>query len=338
MLPIEKILGITHLVTHDKCPDGMATAMIIRDALPRVKVTFLSYNTKAHNELPAEPGMLFCDFTPPQNRVAEFVAAGAICMDHHAKAEDLVKSFGALGVFAHEKRDPGISGASLAYREIWLPIAQANRDFRSTAEAAKVQDFAELAGIRDTWQRQDPRWDEACAQSAALTFWPEQEMLDTPLKSWAQKLCVGQMLYQRGLDHAKRSSDNSVRFVTAKGTRCAVFQGTKQTSDAAEYLEDSVDIIIGYASFNEDDNPVTVFSLRSHTNYDVGALCKAHGGGGHSAAAGFTFKMTPAPLSWWKRFMGKILPTPPGHVAVRPEKLHPYYLAEYLIRKYEGEE
>lgn len=354
MISLEKLRAVTHIVVHGKCADGMASAMILHDALPKAKVSYVVHNTKEHLEMPAEPGMLFCDFVPHESRAEEFVEAGTIVLDHHKHAKDLVAKFGANGVFADEKADRGVSGALLAFKEVWLPLAQ-----DETAEKAAqalgmfprphilqeeiVRDFATLVGVRDTWQRQDPRWEEACAQSAAIGFWPEEELLASPPRGWASKLQLGKFLYERQLKSAKKAADNSYDFVTRKGTHVLVFEGTRKSSDAAEYIGQGADIVIAFATFVEDEEPTVIFSTRSHTGYDVGKMCKSYGGGGHTAAAGYTFKMATKdkehrPLKWWESVLFNLLfRTPPGYVTVPSGRLHPFYLAERLVRQYEGE-
>ncbi len=79
------------------------------------------------------------------------------------------------------------------------------------------------------------------------------------------------------------------------------------TSDAAELLEKSeepwlnkgfkspwkqTDIVCGFHYRVDGGRLQLQFSTRSHTGYDVGAFCKSRGGGGHSAAAGFTVEQS----------------------------------------------
>lgn len=128
-MPIElsKLQAVKTIVTHDNCADGLASAMILRDVLPKAQLLFLQYNSPDHLNLEATEGMLFCDFSPPAGRVEEFTKAGAVVLDHHKGAKDIVAAFGEFGVFADEKDDPGVSGAVLAFREVWLPLVHKGR-------------------------------------------------------------------------------------------------------------------------------------------------------------------------------------------------------------------
>lgn len=154
---------ITRIITHANCPDGIASAMILHDALPDASVEFVQYGTPEHRDMHATPGMLFCDITPPRERVSEFVGAGAMVLDHHAAQKDIVDAFGENGVYACET---GKSGAWLAYWHVWRNIA-----FNACGiDNDNVKHFARLAGIRDTWWKGHELWTEACEQAAALMF------------------------------------------------------------------------------------------------------------------------------------------------------------------------
>jgi len=79
---------VTKLITHDSCADGLASAMIVKDALPAVEVVFAQYGTPSLEELEPSPGLLFCDLTPPRARAQAFADAGAICADCRRKGSE----------------------------------------------------------------------------------------------------------------------------------------------------------------------------------------------------------------------------------------------------------
>lgn len=172
MISVEKLRSIKTLACHADCPDGLASAMILRQALPSAEVIFVQYNSIEMANLKAEPGILFCDFCPPQDRYREFLEAGAIVLDHHKSTKHIVLEFGENGVYADEKTEPGVSGAVLAFREVWTRMKQP-LGFTGFLGLEEMERFAQLAGIRDTWQKQSPDWEEACAQAAALMFYPK---------------------------------------------------------------------------------------------------------------------------------------------------------------------
>ena len=128
MIKRDWLLDVTAILTHDNCPDGSASALIASDVLPTARIVFLMHGTQAYEDLAPAPGMLFVDITPPKARAKEFVAAGAIVLDHHAKQEDVVKMFGERGIYADEKRQRGVSGAGLAYEHVWRPFMLAGEE------------------------------------------------------------------------------------------------------------------------------------------------------------------------------------------------------------------
>jgi hypothetical protein len=282
MLDIDYLLRVRTLVTHEGCADGIASAIILHDALPSARIEFVQYNTAAHRDLRAEPGMLFCDMMPPEARVKEFVGAGAIVLDHHRGAREIVEAFGERGVFADEEREPSVSGATLAFREVWYRVAATQRQ---PSDYYALFDFAKLAGIRDTWQRNDPRWREACAQAAALRFWPPEMLIGAPIDALAARLEIGDVLLQRDAERDERSIAEAYRF-EAGGLRVVVFEGL-HTSDIAERLSSEADLVLGWHYAMEDGRARMVVSCRSRGAVSSLALAKANGGGGHTQAAGF---------------------------------------------------
>ena len=294
---LEQLQSVDHIVTHKDCADGIASAMILKDVLGGAKVTFLQHNSPEQKAFRAEPGQLWCDFTPTRERVQEFVEAGAIVLDHHKFARDVVDAFGGNGIFADETKDPGVCGAVLAYRHVWLPLEEAMSSSPGMGHArpypvaeAILKDFATLAGIRDTWQKQDPRWKDACEQAEALKFWPLDVIVRAPLTSWPGLVQpVGQVLFAKNLEYADHLAQTAYRFVSSKGTRVIIFSGVSMSSDAAEAAGDTADIIVGFSYKTEESGkPILIFSTRSHTDFNCGEFCLAHGGGGHTKAAGFS--------------------------------------------------
>lgn len=310
-VPIEKLLNLKHIVVHAKCPDGTAAAHILQRCLGFDKpVEFVQYDTDAHKTLEVRPNTIFADFSPHPDTLKGFVSAEAVVLDHHRTAQEVVAEFGELGVFGDEKTEPGVCGASLAFREVYVPLMR-HKGLKDLTDSEYLKDFATLAGIRDTWQTDSPRWREACEQAAALDFWP-WDHLNTSLSydQWNAKMSIGPILFQKKLDTAKRFGDNAHRFTSEKGTKVAVFSGVKMSSDVAEYLDTEVDLVIGFDVFLIDGTPSMVFSTRSHTHYDCGKFAKAHGGGGHTKAAGFK-------------------------VVLKPEDPNPFELARRVVNRYE---
>lgn len=302
-ISIDKLQAVKTIISHQGCPDGIASAMILKHALPRAVVKFVQYGDPSHRDLPATEGMLFCDMTPPRERVAEFVSVGAIVLDHHKHAKDIVEAFGENGVFADEIKTPGVSGALLAFREGWYPMlgvgAQTIASIERGVLTDRVMDFATLAGIRDTWQRKDLRWDTACEQVMMLTFYPVEEWLDAVTATWPQSMIdermkLGAILRKNRDERVDRAITEAYQFRTQKGTLVCVVS-TTETSDIADNVDHDVVIGFRYSCVTGTEPQGTVpkmtLSMRSRRDYDVGALAKVLGGGGHTKAAGCSLKV-----------------------------------------------
>lgn len=294
------------LITHASCPDGLASAMLIRHVLPDIEIEFVQYSTEQHKTMDAREGDMFCDFTPHRDRVTDWVGVGAVVLDHHKGAQDIVDQFGALGVYADEKTEPGVAGAVLAWREVWCPIQALVTDetVESQAEhfdfAEKVVRFAMLAGIRDTWQKDDPHWPNACAQATALMFYGHGYMLDSDRKAGPMltedEQNVGRLMLKKRLADSEKLAANAYAFFP--GMRVALINNNHLTSDAAEALRAMGGPFDLLASFEYKTDPKTkdlicVWSMRSIADdIDVSAIAKANGGGGHTKAAGFALTVS----------------------------------------------
>jgi len=290
---------VTRIVSHADCPDGIASALILRAALPEAEVTFVEHNTPEQRALPATEGMIFCDVVPPRERVAEFVDKGAIVLDHHKGARDVVEAFGERGVFADEKAEPGMSGAPLAHRDVWCALRP---------DAPEVQRFARLAGIRDCWLKDDPDWEEAAAQATALLFFGYDKLArqipaDAPPHLTETQLEVGR---------TQRATRLATAEATAKRKLHRLREGVAVYNDRDRLLSDVAELafqqdpslrVVGgfHYKVTSDGKMLFVCSLRSRPDdVDVARIVKAQGGGGHTCAAGFGVEVTlasPSPLA-----------------------------------------
>lgn len=288
--------NVERVVVHGDCPDGMASAKLLYDAL-KVEPEFVKHGSEKYEQLDATEGMLFCDIAPPVNRWQEFRYQGAIVLDHHKAVEDIVKAFGERGVFADEAKDPGVSGAVLAfnevwypyYTEVWYPYYTAN-PMDKCEEDARM--FAKLAGIRDTWQKDNNLWKSSCHQAAALTFYSWKHWKSLHGFCMDEEMKVGEMIFENRLSRSKQCAKEAVIFEDC-GFKVGVFNDPNRfTSDVADLLRDQgCNVIAGFSYFKAKDNinsPNIYYSLRSDDSFNVGEFAESLGGGGHTLSAGFT--------------------------------------------------
>lgn len=303
---LERISKVQTVVSHGAaCPDGIASAMIIKGVLPHAKYIFLNYNTPELDALKAEPGIMFVDFTPPQNRVEEFVQAEAVVLDHHEKQKDIVEAFGEYGVYTDK---PGWSGAMLAYVYVWEPLMKVSNYAMHSENTARVASFAKLAGIRDTWQKNHLNWRLACAQAETLRFYPQEMWMSRPTfdPSWVEeKMSIGEILLQKNEERDARLVKNAAFYRSGQKKSLAAIVPSIETSDVADKLD--ADLVIGFAYEAIDGIDLRIrLSMRSRGVYDVGDFCKTLNGGGHKFAAGATLPIKNTELNPYG-FIGKLL-------------------------------
>lgn len=278
LIDIEILEEIKHVVVHGNCADGMASAIILAAVYPDAKVTFGIYGQKEYENILAEPGMIFCDIIPPKDRVDEFVAVDAIVLDHHKHAKDIIQKY-KFHAFADEKEDPGVSGALLAYKNVYVPMM---------GEDETLEHFAKLAGIRDTWQKNSQFWVDACIQAETLEFYPGDYWLQGPeVFITDEEEQVGEIIYQKKIKFIEKAAEECY-FVKIGEYKAAIFQ-SQDSSDLSDYLRDNfgTNICMGFNYYCRDNKIYIGYSCRSDGSFDVGALAKHFGGGGHSKASGF---------------------------------------------------
>jgi hypothetical protein len=289
-LPIE----VKRIIVHGKCADGMASAIILYDAL-KIEPEFIIHGSQEYDDLEATEGMLFCDISPPEHRYEDFVKVGAVVLDHHRGSQAIVEAFGENGVFADEDKDPGISGAFLAFREVWQQMFQLPQFGADHTEYNIMVTLALLAGIYDTWQHNHPDWGLAGAQVCALTFYSWdywKKKLDNKVYDFSNELRVGQMIYNDRASKVVKLAESVINF-ECSGYNVAVFNDPDHfTSEVAEALRvKGINVIAGfrYSKKNVYDNkPLILFSIRTDGSIDASDLAKTiPGGGGHTKAAGF---------------------------------------------------
>jgi hypothetical protein len=185
-----------------------------------------------------------------------------------------------------------VSAATLAYREVWLLFWRAGA---GRCLPAEVNQFARLAGIYDTWQKQDVDWSAARAQALALRFWPRQRVVDAGLGDQLfEMLRVGKVLVEKHDAEVERVARGAHRFV-AGGKRVAAFQtsGTEITNDVADLIGNEVDVSVAFNYEVGADGPRMKCSCRSKvqeggTVFDCDKFAKQFNGGGHEKSAGFS--------------------------------------------------
>jgi len=289
---LERLKAIKTIISHETCADGLASAMILKAALPEAKIRFIKYNSEEHEKLEAEEGMLFCDFSPHKTRTQDFIPVSVIVLDHHSK--EVVEPFGESGIFADVKVEPGVSGAMLAYRYVYVPLLGENK---------LVKNFANICGIYDTWQTKHPLWDRSREYTEALFFFSKKDWLKEPIfpnfqSTWDSRMDIGRVLVEKKDWTVKKALEEAYR-ATIGPLKVLMVQDTTAINEIAEAAEAGVDIVAGFRYYLEDNsnredwcegfakNAKFKVSLRSRKDFNVRELALHYGGGGHVKAASF---------------------------------------------------
>jgi len=336
-IPLSTLKKVSKIYVHKHCPDGMASAMILNDAFRmlgrHVPIVFIAHNTPEHEtagldacEDPSCEMVLFCDMAPTRKFLKTYGARkNFIILDHHSKQRDIVEAFGERGIYADAKTEPGVSGAMLAFREVWDPINRemGTHDFLFGKYPNWIRDFAMDIGARDTWQ--------IGSQLFYPGSWAAQKLMSKPAEYWLNprgtdefgdpsapepylykhEIAEGKVLFEVHMEAVAETVKQCVFYDirdTKKGAvELFVFlertSGFRLTSDVAEALRQPSPMrpqkpaVVAGFSYNVDrpgDAPVLVYSLRGINGYDVGALAACNGGGGHDLAAGFSIPIRKA--------------------------------------------
>ena len=303
MTDVERLKEVRTIIGHKSCPDGTAAAMICVRALltqgltPDVK--FVQYDTNEHTELPAEPGQLFVDITPPVSRWRDWIEYRPIVLDHHDTAEEAV--IGLNGSYGH----PENSGATLAFEHVMRPMAAVLDQTagvplsHSSPEFERWEKFAHLCRIRDTWQDKHPDFEEGCGVSHGVMFYGSWDLVESARKGdvpFDKIWDVGKDTYEKLMRKAELYAKTAHRFEIRKGERTykigAFNCSERATSEAAHVLlEDGCDVAFGYFMLVEDGGVCLSVSLRSHKgDILVNEMAEKFGGGGHPPAAAFRIR------------------------------------------------
>jgi hypothetical protein len=322
--------------------------MILKDAFRMLgmspRIEFLVHGTQEHQAATDMVGelALWCDIAPKAGRGSFLHSPHVpIVLDHHKGAEELVRSFGDRGVFADEKLAPGVSGAVLAFRCVWERVSTATENFR---DRFLVQDFSECVGARDCWQTQDPRfqrgqWISKALMSKPAAYWLSPEQPEHPSAAAGdhvpylieKEIQMGRAIFEAHEEAVRQAVEQCVMYEVAgppkdgvswQPCRLFVFQeqasGFRLCSDVAETLcvrpPHFRAVVAGFAYVVDKPGatPRLLYSLRGLGGFDVAAFAKANGGGGHTAAAGFSVVVQssvhyPSPYEMVRLLLAKFL-------------------------------
>lgn len=276
--------GIKKVITHKGCPDGIASAMIVRDVKPSIEVLFVNPGSSELRSIKPSPGLLYLDICPPEN-IDDHLSNGTIVIDHHDSSKDIVLKFERKGIF---RSGIGISAAVLTYEYIWKYL----REFSNPTTADQhIGMLAKLVGIRDTFDKKSIYWHESCVLGEVLRFFPVEHWLEKfPKQVTSQEMELGEIILQNSLNSVLKIAQGS-HCSQIKNFKTAIFDG-EQGSDVAEHLrKEGINIIMGFKYAVENSEPKIIVSIYSDDSFNSFEFAASNGGGGHFHAAGFSIKI-----------------------------------------------
>jgi hypothetical protein len=289
---INKLKQIKKIIAHRSCPDGTMAALICAAAYQKAlsaipKIEFIQYGTKEERELQPEPGQLFVDIAPPEDRWEEWKDVEPIVLDHHETREHITKGLG--GIYGY----PEFSGASLAFMHVMTPLWEVSKEHPSLQEWAE---FAVLAQTRDNWQTDSPVWLDAAALGQGLMFFGSKLLLDelgNNSLNLKKVLEVGRISYDKILRKAGYVAESA--YYNDYGCngeiyKLGVFNSTeKNISEVGHILleEKGCDLAAGFFIICQEDKLRIIVSVRTGDRLNARKIAEVFGGGGHPKAAGF---------------------------------------------------
>ena len=265
--------GITHVLYHGNCFDGFTASWIaLKTGIPAENHFPLHYGGE-YPDLPVNAKVLMVDFSYPRpnlelmrDRVAELIV-----LDHHKTAE------AQLHGFPNAYFDMEESGASLAWKF-----------FHPDDDLPK---FVKYIREHDLWRFELPDSAEirAYIRSYPMTYDNWDELNTTLGMDFAIAQQEGAAL-ARGIEAAVTAMCTQAVMVKIGGYDVPVVNATIYFSEVATRLL-KMHPTSEFACYYMDRGDGTrQWGMRSRSEFDVSAVAKRYGGGGHAQAAGFTTK------------------------------------------------
>lgn len=263
----------TFVLYHGNCYDGFGAAWAARTALGDDATYIPVTHGRPMPEMPNGSAVYILDFSYPKGELLDlsFRMESVTVLDHHKTAQEALVGLRSPRKNLYAHFDMTKSGAILAW-EFFNPTTL------PPELLLYVQD-------RDLWQFSLPASEEVAAA----------------LRSWPFKFDVWNNLKMTDLRNdgvaILRQSNQMVAMICAQAAygivgehKCVVVNATAYWSEVGNRLLKDWPESPFAASWYRDKHGDTIWSLRGRGDFDVGALAKSLGGGGHRDSAGFTIR------------------------------------------------
>lgn len=281
------------IIHHAKCADGWCAAYVAKKKYPEATLMPVDYGMDFTSLISAcgNTHVLMVDFSFPTREQNDLVAKTAYSfkiLDHHKTAQVVLEG-APYAVFDMKRSGAGLTWDWL-FGEIKLPIY---RDGKPTGEFIKAADplprpwYVNYVEDRDLWNWKLPESREICAYLGTLPFTTEAwDKLRDMSPEEAAELGEGALAQ---IQHYVRDIVQDAKTGLLAGCKVAILNAPYlNCSEVGNELAKTHDISLTW--FEPGDGTVQ-FSLRSIGNFDVSAVAKRFGGGGHKNAAGFKLSL-----------------------------------------------
>lgn len=288
-------------IYHGHCDDGFAAAWAVRKAVgPKL---FEFYPGVYQQEPPDVTGrhVLLVDFSYKRPVLMQMAAKARsiVILDHHKTASEDLSGFREPAPFAEWKdaETPKVEGDPEAIAALF----DMNRSGAGMAwdffHNQPRPEFINYVEDRDLWRKTLPGGDEF---TIALRSYPQDFAIWDALVAAGAKSLIDeghsiQRYYRQRVEELKRSSYLAEVKIRGTGETAGLIKWKIKVANAPYFaasevageLAGSEDVDFG-ACYFEVSPGRWQYSLRSRGEFDVSAVAKRFGGGGHKAAAGFT--------------------------------------------------
>lgn len=263
----------THVIYHANCYDGYTAAWAAYKRLKNAQYIPALYG-EAPPELPRAAHVVIADFSYPrlQLEVLRDRVASLVILDHHKTAQDALQGFpGATFDMSH-------SGACLAWRYF-------HPDTHDPLFVQYIED-------RDLWRFALPHSREISAYIQSFPYdFLHWDRLHDEISHSIDGMCHGPVTEGRAILRAKeqmvRQMALNARFRDVGGYPVPVANAACYFSEVAEALCKLHPSAPFGAYYMDRADGKRQWGLRSNNGFDVSAVAKKYGGGGHPGAAGF---------------------------------------------------
>ena len=256
---------VTHILYHADCADGFGAAF----AAWKVLGDRATYIPVQHGDpvpdIPSDAKLAIVDFSYKRDIILELKSQvdDMIILDHHTTAQDELEGL-PFATFDMTK-----SGARMAW-EYWHPETE-------------VPDLIAYIEDKDLWLW---KLEQSREFSVALHSYPMEFEVWSQLTT--EHLRLEGVALLRLQDKLVKGASARAGFQNLFGYQVPVVNATEFRSEIANYLCKLHPEAPFAAAYHYDKHGDINWSLRSVGDFDVAALARQAGGGGHKNASGFT--------------------------------------------------